>query len=178
MSSDDGTIYASAIKIVPLDSEYTSLLNFVKRYDKHILLLANQSNCYVDGVQYQIPDVVPEIIDGTTYVPLRFVTEALGGEVEWTSGQAIIKFNDNSMIFSSGSDRCTVNGEEYQISGNVYTENDRLMLPLRFISEKLGKKVLWSDTGLIMITDNEPLDLNAESMMVNNIVKIMKKERK
>ncbi|GAB4462999.1 MAG: hypothetical protein OHK0029_30920 [Armatimonadaceae bacterium] len=31
-------------------------------------------------------DTMPRVLAGTTYVPLRFVTEALGAAVEWNSG--------------------------------------------------------------------------------------------
>jgi hypothetical protein len=36
-------------------------------------------------------DVAPEIKNGRTFVPLRFVTETLGAEVEWIPETKTIK---------------------------------------------------------------------------------------
>jgi hypothetical protein len=49
----------------------------------------------VDGKEYKMPSGVPPmIIRGRTMVPLRFVAEALGAEVQWDfySKMAIIRY--------------------------------------------------------------------------------------
>ncbi|MEZ4813247.1 MAG: copper amine oxidase N-terminal domain-containing protein [Caldisericia bacterium] len=55
--------------------------------DKTIELWIGKPTARIDGVETQIdpdnPDVVPTIIDGRTMVPMRFLAESLGCEVEW-----------------------------------------------------------------------------------------------
>lgn len=38
----------------------------------------------------------PVIIDGNTYVPLRFVSESLGASVEWDNTKRVVTINNNS----------------------------------------------------------------------------------
>ncbi|MGB9858755.1 MAG: copper amine oxidase N-terminal domain-containing protein, partial [Moorellaceae bacterium] len=43
---------------------------------------ANPINLYVNGREIK-PDVLPQIINGRTMVPVRWIAEALGANVEW-----------------------------------------------------------------------------------------------
>ncbi len=55
--------------------------------DKTIELWIGKPTARIDGVETQIdpdnPEVIPTIIDGRTMVPMRFLAESLGCEVEW-----------------------------------------------------------------------------------------------
>lgn len=61
---------------------------------KSIVLTIGSKTAIVAGFEIEL-DAAPMIRDGRTYVPLRFVTDALGGEVSWNSmkRQATIKFD-------------------------------------------------------------------------------------
>lgn len=50
--------------------------------DRQILLSLNSTEVVVGAERFAMA-VPPEIIDGRTFVPLRFVSEQLGAEVEW-----------------------------------------------------------------------------------------------
>ncbi|HOO96705.1 MAG TPA: PQQ-binding-like beta-propeller repeat protein [Caldisericia bacterium] len=57
-------------------------------YNEHVVeLWIDKPTAKVNGVETQIdpnnPEVVPTIIDGRTMVPMRFLAESLGCEVEW-----------------------------------------------------------------------------------------------
>jgi len=53
-----------------------------KRGGKTIALTISESNAIVDG-EFKVLDVAPQIINGRTMVPVRFISEALGEEVGW-----------------------------------------------------------------------------------------------
>ncbi|MEF2244877.1 copper amine oxidase N-terminal domain-containing protein [Paenibacillus sp. IITD108] len=52
------------------------------RGSKEIILQIGNKEAYIDGEKITI-DVAPEIVKGSTMVPIRFVTEALGSKVFW-----------------------------------------------------------------------------------------------
>jgi len=57
--------------------------------DTAILLTINNSQAQVNDTYYQL-DVPPRLNKGRTYVPLRFVSEALGAGVNWLPEQRLI----------------------------------------------------------------------------------------
>lgn len=63
--------------------------------DKIVELWIDKPTARVNGVEVQIdadnPDVVPTIINDRTMVPMRFIAESLGCEVEWISDTQEIK---------------------------------------------------------------------------------------
>ncbi|MDD4613984.1 MAG: stalk domain-containing protein, partial [Caldisericia bacterium] len=61
------------------------------QYDKIIDLWINKSYCTINGSKTVLPDqVAPEITNGRTFIPLRFVTEQLNGKVEWNGSTQTI----------------------------------------------------------------------------------------
>jgi hypothetical protein len=66
---------------------------------KTITVTYRNISIYVNG-QKKIPDEEPFICNGRTYVPLRFISEALDKEVKWDDKTSRIDINDKSQ--SSG----------------------------------------------------------------------------
>lgn len=100
-------------------------------------------------------DVTPKIVNDRTMLPIRFIAEALGAEVEWNGLEqkvTIVK-DDIEIIITINSDKAIVNGKTVTLDSPAFIENDRTYLPLRFISENLGAKVEWvEDTQQVIIT--------------------------
>ena len=58
----------------------------IERFDKTIELFIGNSISKVNGKDKTLPDgVAPKIVNGKTFVPLRFVAEELDAKVEWVS---------------------------------------------------------------------------------------------
>jgi hypothetical protein len=59
-----------------------------------IQLVIGQSNATVNGATTLIdstnPAVTPVIIDGRTMLPLRFIAESLGCQVNWNAAQQLV----------------------------------------------------------------------------------------
>lgn len=112
----------------------------------------NSPDVFVNNKQVQFPDQRPFIQDARTYVPLRFVSEALGGDVDWDGKAATVKRKGKNIVMNIGSTHPTVDGKSVTIDAAAQLVNGRTMVPLRFVSEALGAKVEWQP-GRVDITD-------------------------
>jgi len=103
----------------------------------------------VDGKVVNFPDAQPYIYNDRTYVPVRFVSTALGADVSWDN------LTKTATITKDGNKITLKDGE------NAYSNNDRLFVPLRFVSETFGSYVNWvNDTRTILILSSIPTGIN------------------
>ena len=112
----------------------------------------------VNNELVNFPDQKPFVDNDAnrTFVPLRFVSEALGCKVEWQadSGTAIVDRPGTFIEMKTGSSQPLVNGEKKTLDAPARMMNQRTMVPLRFVSEALGCKVDWDgSTRTVIITD-------------------------
>jgi hypothetical protein len=101
----------------------------------------------VNGNPVYFPDQQPYIDKaGRTVIPVRFVSEALGAEVDADKDSIVtIKRGDVVIKHKIGTNAMTVNGVSKTFdTKSVLTKQYRTMVPLRFISEALGAKVGWN----------------------------------
>ena len=100
-------------------------------------------------------DVPPEIIDGRTVVPLRFIGEQLGASFEWEGETQQITYtkDDTTILLWIGENKAEVNGEELNMDVPPEIVDGRTVVPLRFIGEQLGASFEWDGaTQTITIT--------------------------
>ena len=93
-------------------------------------------------------DVPPEIVNGRTVVPLRFIGEQLGASFEWDGETRQITYtkDDTTILLWIGQNRAVVNGEELTLDVPPEIINGRTVVPLRFIGEQLGASFEWEGT--------------------------------
>ena len=108
---------------------------------------------YLNDSFINFPDQKP-FIDKTSnrlYVPIRFVTEAMGGTVNWVGkeNKIVVSKADKQINMVIGSKNVDVNGSQTALDAPVVLVDNRAMVPLRFISNNLGAEVKWTatDTG-------------------------------
>lgn len=97
--------------------------------------------------KYVVNDTAPEMRNGRTMLPIRFVVEALGGTVTWnadTQTVSIVK-GDTQIEIYIGQSFALVNGNPMELEAPAYIVNGRTYLPLRFVAENLGATVTWND---------------------------------
>lgn len=98
----------------------------------------------VDGTTV-IMDVAPLIYQDRTFVPLRAVAQAFGGDVNFDNDSRVItiKLGSTTMIMTPGSQSYTVNGKAKTTDAAPYIIADagRTMVPFRVIGEELGYDV-------------------------------------
>ncbi len=113
----------------------------------------------VNGHKVRFPDTEPYInTDGRTMVPVRFVSEKLGADVEWDNEtQTVHIIHDQKTIsMTIGSREVTVNGETIRLDTAAELYEGRTMVPLRFVSEVLDSTVEWDQAAhAVKVTDKE-----------------------
>lgn len=144
-----------------LDKALTQRYDFASKVTKNFTLFAKWEDIKKSQIILKIGekealvfgeakenDVAPKIVKDRTMLPIRFIAEALGADVEWDgiSRKVTIVKDDIEIIITIDSDKAIVTGKTVTLDSSAFIENDRTYLPLRFISENLGAKVEWDET--------------------------------
>ena len=89
----------------------------------------------------------PVIEDDRTLVPMRFLFEQMGANVEWNQDTmtATATMNNATVEFSINDTNAEVNGTAATMEVPARLVNGKTMVPLRFLSEELGYTVTWDD---------------------------------
>lgn len=105
-------------------------------------------------------DQAPQIIDGRTLVPIRAVFEKAGAEVEWDQAglTATIEYNGNTVSISPDKDIMFRNGKAVALDVPAQMINDRILIPVRAISDALDFGVTWNGylSTVLIATDGKP----------------------
>ena len=116
-----------------------------------------------------LTDVSPFIKNSSTYVPIRFISEALNiKNIKWdsTSGSVTIKSADKTLVLFVNKNYAYINDEYVKLENNAIISNSRTFVPVRFISECFDAYVDWDDTTqTVLISSN-----NAAPSKNNNVL--------
>ncbi len=95
-------------------------------------------------------DVSPIVMGGRTLLPIRFVTDAIGADIQWFEAEKKVQINQGATIMELwiGRNQARINGQSVFIdpdNASVMPSivSGRTMMPLRFIAENLGCTVQW-----------------------------------
>lgn len=90
-------------------------------------------------------DAAPFIEKDRTFVPIRFIGEALNYKVDWNKDKKLvtIKNNDRQILMTIGDTNITVNNEKIKNDVAPLIRKDRTYVPLRFVAENMNLKVNW-----------------------------------
>ncbi len=167
---------------------------FASKEKKTVIAVYNDIKIVVDGTKITPKDVDgnvvdPFIIDGTTYLPVRALANALGQGVEWNQ-------ETNSVIIGGKSDSVTnstpsltqstkkgrqsvevttvyndikivVNGSEIipnDANGNIvepFIIDGTTYLPVRALANALGQEVSWEQSTSTVYIGEQPFRINA-----------------
>lgn len=156
----DGAVY----KNPDTAESYIIDVGYSKKKAEEIMLAVGSPYAYADGRSVIIDEdnrnVVPVIINDRTLVPVRFVSELLGMEVEWdAAGQKITASgNGREIVMRVAETEYTVNGESRTLEAAPEIINDRTMVPIRAVSEAFGKMVSWYDAERIIAIADTVMD--------------------
>lgn len=99
-------------------------------------------------------DVAPLLLDGTSYLPLRFVTDAMGAQIDWepTMKRVTVLRGDKLLEMWIGRKEIMLNGARIKTEVAPIARGGRTLVPLRLVSEQLGFTVNWDGkTGTITV---------------------------
>jgi len=103
------------------------------------------------------------IIDNTAYAPIRFVLNAIGiYEMEWDDSERSVTFshNDTTVKLYEGYDYAFINDTQVKLDNLVLINNDRTLVPVRFVSELFGFYVDWNNTFYIVNLVKDELNVD------------------
>ncbi|WP_138160709.1 copper amine oxidase N-terminal domain-containing protein, partial [Peptoniphilus catoniae] len=116
-------------------------------------------NREINGVQSKIKmDIAPYIKEGRTMLPVRYVAEALGFNVDWNESTrtVILKEGSTRVEIPVDTNQIIVNGKVYTSDVKPEVKNNRTMLSIANIARALGlkdgKDIIWnSDSKMVTI---------------------------
>lgn len=135
-----------------------------------ILLAVGYSNCsfadtgdvgvYINGAVVEFPDAKPYISDNRTLVPVRFISEHLGADVDWNgdTNTVTVTKDGESIELIIGSTEVVEKGAIHSMDVAPVITEGRTMVPLRFVSEQLGVDVDWDSSSNSVIINTEKSD--------------------
>jgi hypothetical protein len=131
------------IAIDDLTLQYPATSITVKR--PNIVMQIGKTQATVDGVGAKLP-AAPFMNDGVTYLPLRFVAEVMGGQIDWINSEKRVRVlrGDTMLELWVGGKDMTLNGVRQPMSAAPILKNGSVYVPVRIVSEQLGQKVDWA----------------------------------
>ncbi len=126
--------------------------------DGSLLVLQVGSKSYLKNGAHLTMDVEPEIVKGRTFVPIRFVSEALGAGVNWneTTKTVTITSGLTVIVLKIGSVEATVRDKKLVLEAAPYIKAGRTMTPIRLVSEGLGMFVHWGSQARQVFIREKP----------------------
>ena len=103
-----------------------------------VAMLTNDDTAYAGGEKKEL-DIRPREVDGTIYVPARFAVEGLGGEIAWDDAEQRLDISANGRSIQCwvGKREAALDGEAVRLEAAPLTLEDRSMLPMADLAEKL-----------------------------------------
>ena len=116
-------------------------------YDLRVVMQINNRNILVNN-RTITNDVAPVIVDNRTMVPIRVITETLGGTAHWNADTQTVTLNIDGKTLTMTIGQ-TISG----FDAAPIILNDRTYVPVRYVAERLGAMVEWDGmTQQIIIT--------------------------
>ncbi len=103
----------------------------------------------IDGTEIQF-DGPAIVLDNRVFVPMRGIFETLNTDVKWNSALGEItttsEFTDAKLKLKVGSKIAYNNDKKILLDAAPLSVNNRVLVPLRLISESIGAEIKWDPT--------------------------------
>ncbi|MBD3921392.1 copper amine oxidase N-terminal domain-containing protein [Paenibacillus sp. PR3] len=97
----------------------------------------------VNARKITFADARPVNENGSVLVPVRVVSDNLGGKLSLVGKDITIVKGDRTIKLTIGAKTATVNGKVLALNAPANAVNGRTYVPLRFVSEAFGESVEW-----------------------------------
>lgn len=165
-TTDKTAFLLDAIRLTPNNKELYKELVLIYQTQK-----PGSISVFVSGDKIDFKDgndeVNPIIINGSTLVPIRKISEQLGAQVGWDGNThtAAIRLSDITIQLVQDSMKASVNGNSVTLEVQAQNIGGHILVPLRFISEQFNKDVDYvpgdQGTAIISIVDKLPPTSNS-----------------
>ncbi|MFC4100052.1 stalk domain-containing protein [Paenibacillus xanthanilyticus] len=106
--------------------------------------------------QLVVTDAAPVVANGTTFVPVRVITEQLGFTVQYKAGKTVLSRGELSYTVSAKAASIAKSesgkAQIVNLSAAPFYKEGRLFVPVRFFAEEAGLDVQWlSHVGAVLL---------------------------
>ena len=117
----------------------------IKKVNEKKITLQIGSNLATVGSETIELEAPPVIEKGFTLVPLRFISESFGAEVQWNGALQVITiiYQTHTIQIQVGSTVAVVDNSIVKLDAPPKIMSGRTFVPIRFISETFGAEVGW-----------------------------------
>ena len=126
-----------------------------------VVMASDEIKVMLDGNKL-VFDVLPQIIDGRTMVPMRKIFEEIGAEVLWDGDTKTITATKDDITVKMQIDNKVINvsGKDISLDVPPMLVDSRTLVPARAVAESFDLKVEWDDeTKTVYIsTPNKKLE--------------------
>ncbi|MBB3108545.1 hypothetical protein FHS18_000573 [Paenibacillus phyllosphaerae] len=125
-------------------------------------------------------DGEPIAVKNVVYVDFRPILEALGFTITYDNATKKItgKSAKHQLELVVGSSEATLDGKSYTIPHKPFVQNNRLVVPIRFVGEASGLKVTWDQVArTIVLTHIETQKEEAVPPTAEELINIFKKQK-
>ncbi|MEK8133164.1 copper amine oxidase N-terminal domain-containing protein [Paenibacillus filicis] len=139
-----------------------------------VVLTLNDTTAQSKGAIVQLSSA-PYLMNDTTMVPLRFVSEALGAEIQWNEATrtALLTYGTQSIQLTIDFNEAIYNGKSVHLDQPAVIVKESTMAPLRFIAECFDYKVSFdSATRAITLSPQKIQPGQAEVAKPKRLTKI------
>lgn len=119
---------------------------------------------YVNNKEVPTTSMSPVQMDGRVLVPTREVFEAMGATVHWEGKKqtVTVKYKTTTIVLKVDEKTVLVNGKNVTLDVPAKVINGKVMIPIRFVSENIGMKVVWDNVNKA-VWINEPQNNDSSS---------------
>lgn len=109
-------------------------------------------------------DVSPFIENGTTFVPVRSICNAMRiDDIRWDGSDNTVTIKaENEIQFTVGEKYAFVNGKKHVLSAPTVIRDGRTMIPVRLLAEAFGAYVEWDKTLYCVGISKDGLDVPSD----------------
>lgn len=124
-----------------ITTDVTKTRGFIMMTVADPLMIVNEETVEIDPGR----GTAPKITNGRTMVPIRAIVEAMDGIVGWDNAErrVTLESGGHSVVMWLGEKEILADGQNTTMDIAPYTENDRTLLPVRFVAENLGCQIEW-----------------------------------
>lgn len=117
--------------------------------------------------------ITPFIQNSRMLVPIRFIAESIGAVVSWDQGTqtVTIMVGGTTVKIPIHQPAMTVGGQVVSLDVPAMVTGDRTFIPLRAVSEALGKEVFY-DRGLVIVSETKDIfDVVHEAGLIDTLIR-------
>ncbi|MNP05116.1 hypothetical protein D3C76_970600 [compost metagenome] len=120
-------------------------------------MIIGNKTAYLGDSIYNLT-AAPFIQTDRTYVPIRFISEKLGANVNWSQNtkEVTIQKDGTTIRWSVGNKQVKVNQQIVMFDAPLLLKNNTTFVPVRFVSERLNTSVEYlGSKKMVIIFENK-----------------------